>query len=102
MALIEKNIRETDKQITIKISGDLGINAAEELKAELLAIVNDPRKIRLNLKSVESFDLSTVQLLYAFMNDRKKMGFETFFETDFSHSTSLLLQHANIDFFNKE
>jgi len=94
MSAINKSVRESETQLIINLS--------EELKNTLIEHLSEPRKIRITLESVDTFDLSTVQILYAFMNQRKQKNLETIFETDFSQSIGTLLKHANINFLIKE
>lgn len=102
MSTLQKHVNESEKQVTLKLSGEINLSNANEFKEVLKEYLTDTRKVRVIIEKAETFDLSAVQLVYAFQRDREKSGHETLFETDFSQSTATLLKHANITFLDKE
>lgn len=102
MSTLRKNVKKTEKQVNIKLSGDVSIANSNELKSILQEFLTDNRKIRVIFEKVEAFDLSAVQLLYAFKRDREAKKLEVHYDADLSQSASVLLQHANITILDKE
>ncbi len=102
MSTLQKHINESEKQVTLKFSGEINLSNSSEFKEGLKGFLSETRKVRVIVEKAETFDLSAVQLVYAFQRDREKNGLETIFETDFSQSTATLLKHANITFLDKE
>ncbi len=102
MSTLNKNVKKTERQINIELSGDINITNGNELKNILKEHITDKRKIRIIVEKAETFDISAIQLLYAFKHSRDSKGLETQYEADLSQSISVLLQHANITIFDKE
>ncbi|MDD2564588.1 MAG: STAS domain-containing protein [Salinivirgaceae bacterium] len=102
MSTLSKNIHETEKQVTLKLAGELGLNNSEELKGILQSQLKENRLVRIAIDKAETLDLSAIQLLYAYRKERQQNGKETLFETDFSQSIAVLIKHSNIEFLEKE
>jgi anti-anti-sigma factor len=102
MSSLQKHVNESEKQVSLRLSGEMNLSNAHELKEILKEYLSETRKIRISIEKAETFDLSAVQLVYAFQRDRQKNGLETLFETDFSQSTATLLKHSSIIFLDKE
>ncbi|HOG18834.1 MAG TPA: STAS domain-containing protein [Salinivirgaceae bacterium] len=102
MLTLRKNVKKTEKEVNIKLSGDINITNSNELKNILKEFLTDNRKIRVIFEKVETFDLSAVQLLYAFKREREAKKLKVQYDADLSQSVSVLLQHANITIFDKE
>lgn len=102
MSTLSKNINETEMQVNLKLTGELGLNNSKELQALLEKYLKDSRLVRIVIEKAESFDLSAIQLFYAFKREREKNGNKTLFESDFSQSIATLLKHSSIEFLEKE
>lgn len=74
---------------SVEIGPDLGIEAAADLKAQLLPHLSTPLDIVLDAGSVERVHSASLQLLYAFVRDRSDLGWPTHF-----HQCAAPLQDA--------
>ena len=50
MSTLSKNVKKTEKQVNIKLSGDINIANSNELKKMLQEFLTDNRKIRVSSK----------------------------------------------------
>ncbi|MCK5820580.1 MAG: STAS domain-containing protein [Bacteroidales bacterium] len=74
----------TADELTISLSGDLGLENVDELKRILELRLPNMNKISIELKDVESFDLSTQQIFLAAAIYAKNKGqyFKVHFNID--------------------
>ena len=59
------NKGSSENEVTVVIEKDLSINNIDPIKTELNEIVSKHKTIKVELKNIDNFDLTSVQLLYA-------------------------------------
>ncbi|MBT4090423.1 MAG: STAS domain-containing protein [Deltaproteobacteria bacterium] len=69
-------IDESSSTAELKLSGELSIQHAAELKDLLTRALDQSDTCRLDLNEVQAFDLSSIQLLYAFYLAAKRLNKE--------------------------
>ncbi len=72
--LVTKSSGKSDKKQIFKIEKDFSINNIEAIKNELDEIVAKNNSFHLELKNIENFDVSSIQLLYT-MKEKLKDNF---------------------------
>lgn len=69
-------------EINVIIEKDFSVINIEELYKELKEIVNQNEVINLELKNIENFDLSSIQLIYSLRNSIVKLNLKANFKDD--------------------
>jgi len=59
------NKGSSENEVTVVIEKDLSINNIDPIKNELNEIVSKHKTIKVELRNIDNFDLTSVQLLYA-------------------------------------
>ena len=59
------NKGSSENEVTVVIEKDLTINNIDPIKNELNEIVSKHKTIKVELRNIDNFDLTSVQLLYA-------------------------------------
>ncbi len=70
--LTKISINSDNEEVHVVIERDFSINNIEQVKVELTEILNKHDKITLELKEIENFDLTSIQLLYSLKKLEKK------------------------------
>jgi len=99
---IKKTVKNTDKQINIKLSGELGITGSEELKTILKEYQDNKQPIKITIDNPKTVDLSTIQLFYGFKNYRDEKNNVVKFETKIQPNQLALLNLANVNIFENQ
>ncbi len=63
----------------VALGGDLGIEAAVDLKQQLAPYVVQPQAIVLDARSVQRIHTASVQVLCTFVRERRRCGYDTTF-----------------------
>ncbi len=64
-SLFIKTNEKVNKKPVYRIEGDYSINNIERIKEELKKILENDKKIHLDIKNIENIDLTAIQLLYS-------------------------------------
>lgn len=96
----QAEIKETDKELTVTLSGDMGIARSEDLKQLLSGIILEKRDIKVIIDNPDAIDLSTVQLFYAFKKQREENELTTEFSADITESKATLLNDSKVNIFS--
>ena len=94
-SLVNKISAKSDKKVVFRIEKDFSLNTVEQLKIELEEILSKTPSFDLELKNIDSFDLSAVQLLTAL---KAKMKDKLTIKVELKDDIKLIMQHAGIDF----
>jgi len=92
--LIIKTSGKVDKKVVYKVEKDFSINNVEMIKKELEEIIGKTPAFHLELRNIESFDLSSIQLLKAFSD---KMGNDFSVSIDLKDDLKTIIQHAGFE-----
>jgi len=65
---------EQESRCRVDIDGEMCIYNASELKQKLLAVLDDPRELVINLSNVTEIDSAGIQLLMMAKKERAKRG----------------------------
>lgn len=87
-----------DDKTIVTFSGDLSIQNIEKIKQELINIIVDYPNININLDDVSDIDVSFVQLLYAFRQEKQQQNKEIAIEVNLNEELRCLLSKAGINF----
>jgi DNA-binding transcriptional regulator GbsR (MarR family) len=93
--LVSKSSSKSDKKATFKIEKDLSLNNIEQAKNELEEIISKNPNFHLELKNIDSFDLSSIQLLYA-IKSKLKDNFS--YSIEMKDELKTIFQHAGFDY----
>ena len=93
--LINKSTVKTDKKVAFKIEKDLSLNNIEQAKSELEEIISKNPNFHLELKNIDSFDLSSIQLLYAI---KSKLKNDFSYTVEMKDELKTIFQHAGFDY----
>lgn len=63
----------------VALGGDLGIEAAVDLKQQLAPYLVQPQTLVLDARSVQRVHTASVQVLCTFVRDRERSGYDTAF-----------------------
>ncbi|HEY9048051.1 MAG TPA: STAS domain-containing protein [Ohtaekwangia sp.] len=66
MARVKLKVSHDNQIITLRASGDLNVQHAQQLKAKLLEILETPAETHLALEGVTSIDTAAIQLIFLF------------------------------------
>ena len=94
-SLVNKISAKSDKKVVFRIEKDFSLNTVEQLKIELEEILSKTPSFDLELKNIDCFDLSAVQLLTAL---KAKMKDKLTIKVELKDDIKLIMQHAGIDF----
>jgi anti-anti-sigma regulatory factor len=88
---------------TVVIEGDLGINNAEAIKKAVSAIKFNAENITLELRNIEKFDITSIQLFRAFKNNFTGKGEKINVISEFPQEIERLLVNTGFEtFINKQ
>ncbi|HEY9124556.1 MAG TPA: hypothetical protein PK252_11310 [Bacteroidales bacterium] len=83
-----------DKKHTIVIEKDFSLNTIETIKADIDTILDNNKELHLEFKKIESFDLSSIQFLYAL---KQKLGNNLSFNLDLKPEIKTIINHNGLD-----
>jgi hypothetical protein len=92
--LVTKISGKTDKKVIYRIEKDFSINNIDLIKTELSEIVAKNNPFTLELKNIDSFDLSSVQLLKALQN---KMKDNLILSIELKDDLKVIIQNAGFE-----
>jgi ABC-type transporter Mla MlaB component len=99
------NVRtRIDKKTKIQhlfLEGDLGINYIDKIKTKIESISIESNEIEIELKKIESFDLSTVQLVYSLKKSLGEKGNTVKIISDMPEDIIPILKNAGFNEFVK-
>lgn len=93
--LINKTSGKSDKKLVFKIEKDFSLNNIEQLKSELDEILTKNDSFHLEFKSLENFDLCSIQLLHAL---KKKMGEKLTYSIEVKDELKTIIKHSGFDY----
>lgn len=93
--LLTKTTGKSDKKVTYKIEKDFSINNVEIVKNEINEIINKSQSFHLEMKNLENFDLSAVQLIHAL---KKKLGNEFSYSLEIKDEIKTIIQHSGFEY----
>jgi MFS superfamily sulfate permease-like transporter len=97
--LISKISGKSDKKQIFRIEKEFSINNIVGIKSELDEIVSKSDAFHLELKNIENFDLSALQLLYA-VKEKLKEGFT--YSIDTKEEIKTILSSSGFENFIKK
>ncbi len=93
--IIVKTSGKSDKLATFKIEKDFSIYNIEQVKNELDDIIEKYPSFHLNLKNMDNFDLSSIQLLHSLKN---KLGDEFNYTIDVKDEIKTIIKHSGFEY----
>lgn len=89
--LITKISAKSDKKPIFRIEKDFSITNIQLIKDELDNIVKDNPVFQLELKNLDSFDLSSIQILHTL---KKKLGDNFSYTAEIKEEVKTILNHS--------
>jgi hypothetical protein len=93
--LINKTNSKNDKKVVYKIEKDFSLINIEQIKVELDTLLTKHDSLHLELKNLDSFDLSSIQLLHAL---KTKMGDNLSYSLEVKDEIKTIIQHSGFDY----
>jgi len=93
--LINKTSGKSDKNIVYRIEKDFSLNNIESVKSELEAIAAKQENFRLEIKNMDSFDLSSIQLLHSL---QAKLGDKFSYSLEVKDEIKTIIKHSGFDY----
>ena len=79
------------------IEGDVGVNFIDQVKMKIESIQIDGREIIIDLKNIESFDISSVQLMYSLKKTLGDQGKSVELKSEFPENIIILLRNSGFE-----
>lgn len=83
-----------DKKNTVVVEKDFSLNTIETVKADIDTILDSSKELHLEFRKIESFDLSSIQFLYAL---KQKLGKNLTFNLDIKPELKTIINHNGFD-----
>jgi MFS superfamily sulfate permease-like transporter len=93
--LINKTSGKSDKNVVYRIEKDFSLNNIELVKSELESIAAKQENFRLEIKNMDSFDLSSIQLLHAL---KVKLGDKFTYSLEVKDEIKTIIKHSGFDY----
>ena len=93
--LITKVSGKSDKNLVYRIEKDFSITNIELIRKELTEIVSGNKHFKLELKNLESFDLSSIQLLHALKN---KLNDSFTYSLEVKDEIKTIIKHSGFEY----
>jgi DNA-binding transcriptional regulator GbsR (MarR family) len=92
--LITKTTGKIDKKPVFTLEKDFSLNNISQVKNELDEIIDKNKEFHLELKNIENFDLSSIQLLHALKN---KLGNGFSYSLSVKDEIKTIIMHSGFD-----
>lgn len=92
---INKVSEKGDRNIVYLIEKEFSINNVEFIKKELETIIQKNASFVLQIKNIDTFDLSAIQVLSSLKN---KMKDNITFDIDLKDDTKTIIEHSGFDY----
>jgi DNA-binding transcriptional regulator GbsR (MarR family) len=92
--LIVKTSGKSDKKNIYKIEKDFSINNIEAVKSEIDEIISKNNNFHFDIKNIENFDLSAVQLIYVL---KEKLKDKFTYSIDIKEEISTILKSSGFE-----
>ena len=93
--LITKVSGKSDKKAIFRIEKDFSIINIEQIKQELNDIIEKNTSFHLELKNLDNFDLSSIQLLHAV---KEKMKSEFTYSIELKDEIKTIIKHSGFEY----
>ena len=93
--LITKVSGKSDKNAVYRIEKDFSIINIELIKKELGEIVSNNKNLKLELKNLENFDLSSIQLLHSLKN---KLNESFSYTIEVKDEIKTIIKHSGFEY----
>jgi len=93
--LITKVSGKSDKNAVYRIEKDFSIINVELIKKELGEIVSNNKNLKLELKNLENFDLSSIQLLHSLKN---KLNESFSYTIEVKDEIKTIIKHSGFEY----
>jgi MFS superfamily sulfate permease-like transporter len=93
--IIIKTSGKSDKLAAFKIEKDCSIFNIEQVKNELDDIIDKYPSFHLELKNMDNFDLSSIQLLHSLKN---KLGDEFTYSIEVKDEIKTIIKHSGFEY----
>ncbi len=93
--IIIKSSGKSDKIAVFKIEKDFSVYNIEQVKKELDEIIEKNPSFRLEMKNMDNFDLSSIQLLHSLKN---KLGDEFSYTIEVKEEIKTIIKHAGFEY----
>jgi MFS superfamily sulfate permease-like transporter len=93
--LITKVSGKSDKNPVYRIEKDFSITNVEAIKNELAELTSGTQSFKLELKNLENFDLSSIQLLHALKN---KLNDKFSFSIEVKDEIKTIINHSGFEY----
>lgn len=81
---------------SIVLGGDLTINTAKELSAQLANVIVDHENFHIKIAAVENLDLAFLQVIHSFVVSAKEKGKTVTISSSLSPEISLLVKNGGL------
>jgi MFS superfamily sulfate permease-like transporter len=93
--VIVKTSGKSDKIAVFKIEKDFSIYNIEQVKKELDEIIEKNPSFKLEMKNMDNFDLSSIQLLHSLKN---KLGDEFNYSIEVKEEIKTIIKHSGFEY----
>ena len=93
--LITKTSGKSDKKVIFKIEKDFSIINIEQIIQELTDIIDKTPSFHLELKNLDNFDLSSIQLLHA-IKEKMKNSFS--YSIELKDEIKTIIKHSGFEY----